>query len=300
MRKLILAAKEKIFNFLSQLKRKFYSLKTKIKNTSKRKLVITTYIIVLAISIGIINFGYNPGQFTNDEITFDEEEIEDNKREIPIFEPEEDNLSLEADEKELYKKDIYERYTDEKEKDEQKNREEAKEEAKEEELVEKSKKEFKEDDELQDQKEAEVKEEEDKEVIAKSIEQISKGVWPVEGEIITEHNEIYQINNQYKVHKGIDIRAPRGTEVLSFFDGEVKQIKKQEEFGVMLIISHDTFLSSYSNLEEGIIQEGDYVSAGEVIGYVGGDAKLDAARGSFLHFEVYSDEKNFDPEAILE
>ncbi|UMZ75096.1 M23 family metallopeptidase [Natranaerofaba carboxydovora] len=290
MKKLILAAKEKILNFLSQLKRKFYSLKTKIKNTSKRRLIITTYIIVLAISIGIINFGYRPGQFTNDEITFDEEEIEDDKREISIFEPEEDKLDLEVDKKEPNKK-------------------EDREEVREEDSGEKLDKETKEDDELQetkeeydshDQKEADVKEEEEQEVVAKSIEQIPTGIWPVEGEIITEHNEIYQINNQYKVHKGIDIRAPRGTEVLSFSDGEVKQIKKQEEFGVMVIISHETFFSSYSNLEEGIVDEDDYVSEGEVIGYVGEDAKLDAARGSFLHFEVYSDEKNFDPEAILE
>lgn len=92
-----------------------------------------------------------------------------------------------------------------------------------------------------------------------------------------------------RTHQGIDIFAKRGTPVLSATHGIVAQIGLNTLGGkVVWIIGPNLSRHYYAHLDEYAehIQEGDWVEAGEVIGYVGntGNAKKTPPH---LHYGIY-------------
>jgi murein DD-endopeptidase MepM/ murein hydrolase activator NlpD len=121
--------------------------------------------------------------------------------------------------------------------------------------------------------------------------------WPLEGQILFGHHEIYRIGNQLRAHVGVDIEAPVGSEVLAAWPGIVETVTKDNRLGWLLEIRHGGgYLTQYANLlEEPYVAVGDEVSAGGLIGKVGESATLDASTGAFLHFAIYQDNKAVDP-----
>lgn len=90
-------------------------------------------------------------------------------------------------------------------------------------------------------------------------------------------------------HEGIDIFAKRGTAVQSTTQGIVLQVGTNHLGGkVVWIMGPDLSRHYYAHLEDyaGQIQAGDWVEAGEVIGYVGnsGNAKNTPPH---LHYGIY-------------
>jgi murein DD-endopeptidase MepM/ murein hydrolase activator NlpD len=94
---------------------------------------------------------------------------------------------------------------------------------------------------------------------------------------------------------GIDIALPAGTPVASVADGEVSTIWWLPSFGNLVIVSHsDGFRTVYAHMSEIFVNEGDAVSEGRTIGKSG-----EALSGPMLHFEIWKDRDNQDPEAWL-
>ncbi|OTG71594.1 peptidase M23 [Acinetobacter sp. ANC 4169] len=90
-------------------------------------------------------------------------------------------------------------------------------------------------------------------------------------------------------HEGLDIFAKRGTAVQSTTQGIVLQVGTNHLGGkVVWIMGPDLSRHYYAHLEDyaGQIQAGDWVEAGEVIGYVGnsGNAKNTLPH---LHYGIY-------------
>jgi murein DD-endopeptidase MepM/ murein hydrolase activator NlpD len=89
-------------------------------------------------------------------------------------------------------------------------------------------------------------------------------------------------------HAGVDIFAPRGTAVLAAADGWVRGSTTNNLGGkVVWIWSPLRRLSTYyAHLDDYAVSSGDWISAGEVVGYVGTTGN---ARGTppHLHFGVY-------------
>lgn len=90
-------------------------------------------------------------------------------------------------------------------------------------------------------------------------------------------------------HEGLDIFAKRGTPVLSATQGIVTRVGTNNLGGkVVWIIGPDLSRHYYAHLDDYAdqIQEGDWVEAGEVIGYVGntGNAKNTPPH---LHYGIY-------------
>ena len=89
-------------------------------------------------------------------------------------------------------------------------------------------------------------------------------------------------------HNGIDIAAPKGTEVSAAADGKVvatvKDAEKKKGPGKHILIQHaegcETF---YSHLDEVLVKEGQDVKTGDVIGKVG---ETGMSTGTHLHFEI--------------
>lgn len=106
-------------------------------------------------------------------------------------------------------------------------------------------------------------------------------------------------------HEGVDIIVAKGTPVHSVCNGTVTEkgwltlggyrIGVKDAFGVYHYYAH---LSEYANLEIG-----DFVKAGQVLGYVGstgyGPEGTDDQMIAHLHFGIYVDDKAVDPYPYL-
>lgn len=125
--------------------------------------------------------------------------------------------------------------------------------------------------------------------------------WPLEGQILTAHHEVYRLGNRLRAHVGVDIEAIAGSEVRAAWPGSVDRVTQDPRLGWLIEIRHGGgHLTQYANLqEEPFFSLGDEVKTGQVIGNVGQSAKLDASEGAFLHFAVYKDGEALDPIAII-
>jgi murein DD-endopeptidase MepM/ murein hydrolase activator NlpD len=87
-------------------------------------------------------------------------------------------------------------------------------------------------------------------------------------------------------HEGIDIKAPRGTNVVAVTSGLVERVKEGGSGGKQVYLRGDKGrLYYYAHLDSWVVGESDEVEAGEVLGTVGdtGNAKNTTPH---LHFEV--------------
>ena len=130
-------------------------------------------------------------------------------------------------------------------------------------------------------------------------------VYPVEGEILKsfamENLVFSETLQEWVVHKGIDIKAPRTTIVKAAEEGTVKSIKNDPRYGLTVVIEHvNGFTTVYSNLLTAeFIEEGEKVEQGQTIGTVGNTATFEIADESHLHFEIQKDSQSVDPELYL-
>ncbi len=119
--------------------------------------------------------------------------------------------------------------------------------------------------------------------------------WPVDGAVLVKHNDMFQVENQYRAHYGIDIEAKVGTEVKASWHGTVKETGNSLLLGQYVLLTHgDQYLTYYANLGDILVKEGAVVSAGDVLGTVGGTAVVDAGPGDHLHFAIYLIERDGD------
>ncbi len=128
-------------------------------------------------------------------------------------------------------------------------------------------------------------------------------IYPVKGEILTAYSLRHAYNKasgDWRAHGGIDIAAEDGTEVLSIEDGAVISAYKSPIWGNVIEIDHGEYVSIYKNLAKlGIVKEGDSVSRGDVISYVGKTSALESQIESHLHFELTHYGESVDPTELL-
>ncbi len=95
-------------------------------------------------------------------------------------------------------------------------------------------------------------------------------------------------------HYGIDIAASEGSSVTAFADGIVLFSGFTINYGFVVIIQHsDGFVSVYKHCKNLAKQSGDFVTRGDVIGFVG-DYGL-VSSGPHLHFELWQDGLPLNP-----
>ena len=100
-------------------------------------------------------------------------------------------------------------------------------------------------------------------------------------------------------HNGIDIALRTGDPIHAAFDGRVRYSRyNMGGFGNLVIIRHTNGLESYyGHLSRRNVKAGDFVKAGQVIGYGGSTGR---SRGPHLHFELRYADQAFDPERLIE
>lgn len=104
-----------------------------------------------------------------------------------------------------------------------------------------------------------------------------------------------------RMHQGIDISAPEGTEIRSVGPGRVVDVSPNGErsrYGNVVIVEHpDGDCTMYAHMlgfGPGI-EPGVWVPAGTVVGYVGGTQLPEPDMTPHLHFEVHQG-KSLTPE----
>ncbi len=115
--------------------------------------------------------------------------------------------------------------------------------------------------------------------------------WPLPGRYKISSlfgGRIDPINGRRDNHTGNDIPAPGGTPIYAAKDGVVTTVntnKNASSYGYYCIISHGSgYATLYAHQNQvPIVQEGQTVSKGQVIGYVGTTGR---STGNHLHFEL--------------
>ncbi len=97
-----------------------------------------------------------------------------------------------------------------------------------------------------------------------------------------------KINN-----KGINMAAKAGSEVQCVFAGEVRKVFFFQGLGNSVMVRHGSYLTIYSNLESVFVREGEKVMEGSPVGTV---AKAASGQQATLHFEVWKESDNLNPE----
>lgn len=92
------------------------------------------------------------------------------------------------------------------------------------------------------------------------------------------------ITKVYSHHTGIDVSAPKGTSIKASASGTVVSVGWNDAYGNRVIISHGNGVQTlYAHMTSFAVSEGDYVDAGDTVGYVGSTGN---STGNHLHFSV--------------
>ena len=105
----------------------------------------------------------------------------------------------------------------------------------------------------------------------------------------------------WRTHDGIDISAQAGTKVLAASAGTVLAVEDDALMGTTVTLRHSGgYQTTYACLQATpAVEQGDTVTAGQVIGAVGTTAAAESAQGPHLHFSVTKDGDAVDPEEYL-
>lgn len=96
---------------------------------------------------------------------------------------------------------------------------------------------------------------------------------------------IHPVYGDMRFHYGVDLSAPTGTPIVASRSGVVSRASYDSSSGYHVYINHqDGFSTRYLHMTHYIVSPGQWVSAGQVIGYCGSTG---ASTGPHLHFSLY-------------
>ncbi|MBO7299826.1 MAG: peptidoglycan DD-metalloendopeptidase family protein [Tidjanibacter sp.] len=126
-----------------------------------------------------------------------------------------------------------------------------------------------------------------------------KMLMPVNGGVIIERFGKHQHPTQRHitvVNKGVNIAAPKGSEVFAVFEGEVARVMFISGLGNCVMLRHGDYFTIYSNLAAVSVKAGDKVATNARLGALSAGDNPDDYQ---LHFEVWYHTINQDPELWL-
>lgn len=108
--------------------------------------------------------------------------------------------------------------------------------------------------------------------------------------------------DRYAEHKGMDFSAKAGTDVLAAVDGTVVSIfTKDQLYGAVITIQHDNGMKTVYKYIDPVetLKVGATVNRGDVIATVAAATGAENMEGDHLHFEVYENGEQIDPDLKL-
>ncbi len=110
-------------------------------------------------------------------------------------------------------------------------------------------------------------------------------LWPIVGPVTSSFGERQDpFNGEGAFHAGIDISSSFGTPVRATADGTVEMADRASGYGREVVIDHGYGVKTlYGHLSGFAVTEGQEVTRGQIIGYVGMSGR---STGPHLHYEV--------------
>ena len=119
-------------------------------------------------------------------------------------------------------------------------------------------------------------------------------VWPVSGSVISN----FGATTNGERNDGINIAAPSGTPIHAAAAGTVTYSGNElKDYGNLVLIKHDSgYVTAYAHADKLIVNRGDTVTKGQVIGYAGNTGDVSSPQ---LHFEIRHDTRPVNPRPLL-
>ena len=129
-------------------------------------------------------------------------------------------------------------------------------------------------------------------------------MWPIAGNIVMNYSMdstiLHKTLGTYKTNPAINISAEVGTNVGAAASGIVQSIYDSEETGTTMVIAVGSgYVTTYGLLDNLAVEEGDSVTAGQVIGTVGAPTAYYVEEGPNVYFAVSKDGTPIDPTEYL-
>ena len=129
--------------------------------------------------------------------------------------------------------------------------------------------------------------------------------WPASGATLIgysmDQTVYFPTLEQYKYNPAIIIGGQVGEEIGAAAPGIVSNIEQTAQTGVTVTLDMGNgYTAVYGQLKEVPLQIGDYVGAGELIGYVSEPTKYYSVEGANLYFEVQKDGVPVNPLDFME
>lgn len=95
---------------------------------------------------------------------------------------------------------------------------------------------------------------------------------------------VHPVTGEWKMHKGVDLVASKGTPIYATRSGYVTIATYHSTAGNYVTLNHqDGYTSVYMHMTHDVVSVGEYVKAGQLIGYVGSTGR---STGPHLHFGI--------------
>lgn len=132
------------------------------------------------------------------------------------------------------------------------------------------------------------------EVELRLVDKLDEFHTPVQGKVYSKYGP-----RRRRAHNGVDIPLKMYEPIYATFEGKVRYAKfNSGGFGNLIIIRHINGLETwYAHLSRNNVKVGDYVKAGQVIGFSGNTGR---SRGPHLHYEMRYQDQTFDPEFLID
>lgn len=117
---------------------------------------------------------------------------------------------------------------------------------------------------------------------------------PVPGVLTSKFgNRLDPINGEPAYHRGVDIRGRMGSDVKATADATVLIQNYDKLRGRYIVLDHGNgFRTKYAHLKKSLVQKGDLVKRGQVIGLVGNSGR---STGPHVHYEIQYNDKIVNP-----
>ena len=124
--------------------------------------------------------------------------------------------------------------------------------------------------------------------------------WPVEGELMMdysmENTTYFSTLDQYKLNPAIVVKAVVGAPVKAASNGTITSIADTAKTGTTLTMDMGNgYQSVYGQLTDLLVEEGQTVKEGTILGYIAEPSKYYSIEGSSLYFAMTKDDQPIDP-----
>jgi murein DD-endopeptidase MepM/ murein hydrolase activator NlpD len=110
-------------------------------------------------------------------------------------------------------------------------------------------------------------------------------------------NRLHPVLDIFRAHRGVDLAAARGTNIVAPAAGRVRSVGWKLGYGQTVELEHSGDVTTlYAHCNSTLVRKGDRVAAGAVIATVGSTG---LATGPHVHFEVFSKGRSVDPIRFL-